>query len=262
MRTLRDSTVFEWFTITVILISALSVGVKSYDVPPVAALSLRFLDWVITLYFLVEIIVRYFSSGGVRAFFSRGWNVFDFLIVAISLIPIDESQHALLARLLRLFRVMRLIYFVPHLRVLVSALLIAVPRMSYVALMMFIIFYVYGAVGNLFFSDINEMLWGDIGVSMLTLFRVATLEDWTDVMYETMEIYPLSWIYYLSFIFFSTFIFLNMMIGVVINVLQEEHTRVDKEHKEAPDNLSNEENLIRIERRLVAIEETLKTRRE
>ena len=199
---------------------------------------------------------------GVRAFFSRGWNVFDFLIVAISLIPIDESQHALLARLLRLFRVMRLIYFVPHLRVLVSALLIAVPRMSYVALMMFIIFYVYGAVGNLFFSDINEMLWGDIGVSMLTLFRVATLEDWTDVMYETMEIYPLSWIYYLSFIFFSTFIFLNMMIGVVINVLQEEHTRVDKEHKEAPDNLSNEENLIRIERRLVAIEETLKTRRE
>ena len=128
--------------------------------------------------------------------------------------------------------------------------------------MMFIIFYVYGAVGNLFFSDINEMLWGDIGVSMLTLFRVATLEDWTDVMYETMEIYPLSWIYYLSFIFFSTFIFLNMMIGVVINVLQEEHTRVDKEHKEAPDNLSNEENLIRIERRLVAIEETLKTRRE
>ena len=114
----------------------------------------------------------------------------------------------------------------------------------------------------MFFSDINEMLWGDIGVSMLTLFRVATLEDWTDVMYETMEIYPLSWIYYLSFIFFSTFIFLNMMIGVVINVLQEEHTRVDKEHKEAPDNLSNEENLIRIERRLVAIEETLKTRRE
>ena len=78
LRTLRDSTVFEWFTITVILISALSVGVKSYDVPPVAALSLRFLDWVITLYFLVEIIVRYFSSGGVRAFFSRGWNVFDF----------------------------------------------------------------------------------------------------------------------------------------------------------------------------------------
>ena len=62
---------------------------------------------------------------------------------------------------------------------------------------------------------------GDIGVSMLTLFRVATLEDWTDVMYETMEIYPLSWIYYLSFIFFSTFIFLNMMIGVVINVLQK-----------------------------------------
>ncbi len=262
LRRVRDSKAFEWFTITVILFSALSVGVKSYDTSPVVALSLRVLDWVITLYFLLEIIVRYFASGGVRAFFGRGWNIFDFCIVVASLIPVDESQHALLARLLRLFRVMRLIYFVPHLRVLVTALLIAMPRMSYVVLMMFIIFYIYGAAGNLFFSEINEVLWGDIGISMLTLFRVATLEDWTDVMYETMKVYPLSWTYYLSFIFFSAFVFLNMMIGVVINVLQDEHARSNEALRVEPDNLNNEESLMRIERRLSAIEEALKTPRE
>ena len=128
------------------------MGVKSYDVPPVAALSLRFFGLGDNaVFFWLKLLCAIFRPVGCGRFFSRGWNVFDFLIVAISLIPIDESQHALLARLLRLFRVMRLIYFVPHLRVLVSALLIAVPRMSYVALMMFIIFYVYGAVGNLFF---------------------------------------------------------------------------------------------------------------
>ena len=69
------------------------------------------------------------------------------------------------------------------------------------------------------------MLWGDIAVSLLTLFRVMTFEDWTDVMYETMAVYPLSWVFYLSFIFFTAFAFLNMVIGIVVNVLDQEQAR-------------------------------------
>ena len=69
------------------------------------------------------------------------------------------------------------------------------------------------------------MLWGDISVAMLTLFRVMTFEDWTDVMYETMAVYPYSWAYYLSFIFLTAFAFLNMVIGIVVNVLEEEHQK-------------------------------------
>jgi len=64
---------------------------------------------------------------------------------------------------------------------------------------------------------------------MLTLFRVATFEDWTDVMYETMEVYPFSWIFYLTFIFIVAFVFLNMMIGIVLEVLQREHEKFDRE---------------------------------
>ena len=88
---------------------------------------------------------------------------------------------------------------------------------------MFIIFYIYGATGSLFFSDINETLWGDVSIAMLTLFRVATFEDWTDVMYETMEVYPLSWLFYLSFIFLTAFVFLNMMVGTILEVMTAEH---------------------------------------
>jgi voltage-gated sodium channel len=102
------------------------------------------------------------------------------------------------------------------------------PQLGYVALMMFIIFYIYAAMGSTFFAGINEDLWGDIAISMLTLFRVMTFEDWTDVMYQTMEIYPVSWMYYLSFIFLSAFAFLNMIIGIVVNVLEEEHQRQAK----------------------------------
>ena len=87
---------------------------------------------------------------------------------------------------------------------------------------MFIIFYIYAAMGSLFFSKVNSELWGDVAISMLTLFRVATFEDWTDVMYETMTAYPLSWIFYLTFIFLTAFVFLNMMIGAILEVMSEE----------------------------------------
>jgi voltage-gated sodium channel len=94
---------------------------------------------------------------------------------------------------------------------------------------MFIIFYVYAAIGATLFAAINPDLWGDVAVSMLTLFRVMTFEDWTDVMYETMTVYSLSWIYYLSFIFLTAFAFLNMVIGIGVNVMNEEHERILKE---------------------------------
>ena len=90
---------------------------------------------------------------------------------------------------------------------------------------MFVIFYIYAAIGSILFDDINEVLWGDVSISMLTLFRVATFEDWTDVMYETMAVYPISWIFYLSFIFLTAFIFLNMMVGTILEVMSEEHER-------------------------------------
>jgi voltage-gated sodium channel len=87
---------------------------------------------------------------------------------------------------------------------------------------MFIFFYIYGAFGATVFAEINTFLWGDILKSMLTLFRVMTFEDWTDVMYEVMEVYPLAWIYFLTFIFFSAFAFLNMLIGIVVDVVNKE----------------------------------------
>jgi voltage-gated sodium channel len=143
-------------------------------------------------------------------------------VVIGSLIPLDNSEAILLGRLLRVFRVLRLVSVVPELRFLINSLLKAIPRMGYIALLMFIIFYIYAAMGSLFFNKVNENLWGDVAISMLTLFRVATFEDWTDVMYQTMEFYPLSWIFFLTFIFLTAFVFLNMMIGAILEVMSEE----------------------------------------
>ena len=229
---INENRFFQFFIITVIILSALLIGAKTYDIDPTYLAILTYLDIAITYLFLFEIIIRFIAEGHNWSFFKKGWNVFDTLIVAASLIPIDDSEMVLLARLIRVFRVLRLISIIPELRILISALIKALPPMGYVLLLMFIMFYIYAAVGSFLFEGINKTLWGDIAVAMLTLFRVVTFEDWTDVMYETMEVYPLSWMYYLSFIFLNAFVFLNMMIGIVIERMQAEQNAYNLEHDE------------------------------
>ncbi|HAH81234.1 MAG TPA: ion transporter [Gammaproteobacteria bacterium] len=237
---IRSNKVFELFVVAVILFSAVMIGVNSYALDDRLMQILLILDVAITVFFLFELSIRFLGEPEKRAFFRQGWNVFDTLIVTVSLIPIDESELALLGRLIRIFRVLRMVSIVPELRVLVNSLLRALPQLGYVCLLMFIIFYIYAAIGTSIFASVNPVLWGDIAVSLLTLFRVMTFEDWTDVMYETINAgFGWSWIYYLSFIFLTAFAFLNMIIGIVVKVLEDEHQRERDAHKGAQPNLSD-----------------------
>ena len=230
---LRANKLFETVVIAIIIVSALLIGAKTYEeeVSPFQEW-LLWLDTAVTVFFLVEILIRMAAEPRLRDFFRQGWNVFDFLIVTASLIPLDDSEMVLLARLLRIFRVLRLVSIIPELRLLMVALAKSIPRMGYVALLMFIIFYIYGAIGSFLFANIDEFLWGNIATAMLTLFRIATFEDWTDVMYATQEVYAWSWLYYLTFIFLTAFIFLNMMIGIVLDVMQKESVAIELESGE------------------------------
>jgi len=226
---LHQNKLFEFLVIGIIVFSALITGAKTYDIGTTMADIVIWLDMFITVFFLVEIMIRLVAEPRFFDFFKKGWNIFDFIIVTASLLPIEGNDSVLLARLLRIFRVLRLISVIPELRILISALLKAMPRMGYIVLLMFIIFYIYAAIGSFMFEHINPVLWGNISIAMLTLFRVATFEDWTDVMYETMTEFPLSWMFYLSFIFLTAFVFLNMMIGVILDVMQREHEEYYRE---------------------------------
>lgn len=229
---IRSNKLFEMVVVTIIILSAMMIGATTYDIAPHWMNVLKGFDVAVTIFFLIELLIRMAAEPRLRDFFKKGWNIFDFIIVTASLIPIDESELVLLARLLRIFRMLRLVSMVPEMRILMDALVKAIPRIGYVVLLMFIIFYIYGAIGSFLFEKINPVLWGDISIAMLTLFRVATFEDWTDVMYETMAVFPFSWAFYLSFIFLTAFVFLNMMIGVVLDVMQEEHEKHNREEGE------------------------------
>ncbi len=250
---IRTNKAFELFVVVVIIASALLVGVKTYELEPTSRSLIIWLDLLITIIFVSEITIRFIAEPNKRAFFRNGWNVFDTLVVTISLIPIDNSDLVLVARLVRVFRVLRMISIIPELRMLLASLLKALPQLGYVILLMFIIFYIYAAIGATLFESINPVLWGDIAISMLTLFRVMTFEDWTDVMYETMAVYPLSWAFYLSFIFFTAFAFLNMVIGIVVNVMDAENEKM-RQSQEPP---NQEPSLLEIQQQLQQVERLL-----
>ncbi len=232
--TLRNNKAFELFVVGVILFSAIVVGVKTYDLPSSVLTMVSWLDSFITFIFLAELTIRFAGEENKKHFFKSAWNIFDTIIVVASLIPVEESDMAFVGRLLRIFRVLRMVSIIPELRILLNSLLKALPQLGYVMLLMFIIFYIYAAIGSTLFAQINPELWGDISISLLTLFRVMTFEDWTDVMYETMEVYGLSWSYYLSFIFLTAFAFLNMVIGIVVSVIEKENAIEDASHNTEP----------------------------
>ncbi|MGY5451530.1 ion transporter [Agarivorans sp. MS3-6] len=255
---LKRNKLFELFVISVILVSALLIGAKTYALPPAVVTATIVLDYIITLFFLVEISIRFIAEPNKKRFFNNFWNVFDTLIVLISLVPIDNSELAVIGRLIRVFRVLRMVSVIPELRILLTSLVKSLPQLGYVMLLMFIIFYIYAAIGSTLFEQINPTLWGDIAISMLTLFRIMTFEDWTDVMYETMAVYSFSWSYYLSFIFLSAFAFLNMVIGIVVNVMEQEHSNAAQEKSLAEG--TNEPTLRELQQELAEIKALLKQR--
>jgi len=184
----------------------------------------KLLEWAsdfILLVFILEALMKIIAvAPRFSRYFGSGWNLFDFSVVVLSLVP-STGEFAMIARLARLLRVMRLISTIPELRLIVTTLVRSLPGMMHVVLLMAVIFYIYAVAGFHLYNQHDPELWGTLGLSLLTLFRVVTLEDWTDVMYTAMEMHPLSWMFFVSFVVVGTFVIINLFIAVVLNNLDE-----------------------------------------
>ena len=137
---IRDSKFFTGLVISVIVASAIYAGASSYDIPNQYTIILDYFDYAITVFFLVEILIRIFAEANhpVR-FFKNGWTVFDFIIVVVSLVPVDGAESAFVARLLRIVRVLRIITVVPAFRHIVESLFKSMPRVAFIALLLSLI---------------------------------------------------------------------------------------------------------------------------
>ena len=216
---IRNSKVFSGIVISVIVASAIFAGVSSYDISPQYNVYLDLFDYAITLFFVIEIVIRMISERSLIKFFKDGWNVFDFVIVTISLVPINNVESIFVARLLRIIRVLRIITVVPAFRHIIDSLVKSIPRVGFIALLMFIFMYVWGAIGTMFFGEVDPENWGNIGLALITLVQVATYDDWANIMAQVIDVYPYAWIFFVSFIIINAVILLNMVIGVIVDVM-------------------------------------------
>ncbi len=250
---------FEFGIVALILATAALLGLATS-----AGVVERYGDWidwanrVILGAFIVEAILKMTAlAPRPQRYFRDGWNVFDFTVIVFALIPAAGS-FAMVARLARLMRVMRLISTIKELRVIVGALVRSIPSVANVMMLMGIIVYVYAVVGHQLFSETDPAHWRTLGISLLTLFEVITLEGWAEIMAAAMEEHPLSWLYFVSFVVVGTFVVANLVIAVVINNLDEvklEQLRDLQEPPSAQELLrelrATQESLRRLEERLM-----------
>ena len=216
---IKENSLFKGLVICIIILSALLLGTATYDLSPQVVSAIIFLDYFITIFFCVEILIRFAAEKNKKEFFQDGWNVFDTIIVTVSLIPAGES--ALLLRLIRIFRVLRLISFIPELKLLIEALIQSLSKLAYVCLLLFIILYIYAVFGSMAFGEADPEIWSDLGMALITLVQVLTLSSWEQVMLPLQEQISWSWIYFYSFIALGSITVLNLIIAVLVNVMSD-----------------------------------------
>ncbi len=222
VESLRDSRWFSNLTTFIIIVYASILGFKTLGSMSTAYENVWYIiDYAVNLYFIFEITVKMIAEKRIINFFKNKWNLFDFIIIVITLLPLESSGYAAVARLMRVFKILRLFTARPELKSILDMLIKAIPSIIDIVILMFIIFYIYAIIGSFIFVDLPSGLWKDFLVAMLTLFRILTFEDWTDVMYEAMEVHPWAWIYFVSFIIIAAFVFFNLFVAVIIGEMQK-----------------------------------------
>lgn len=236
----------KWFRaviIALILLSAILVGIETYaSVAGPHREFLHFIDYLIVWCFVGEIVLKIAAHGRRPLdYFRDPWNVFDFVIVAVCLLPIADTHFVAVLRIARILRVLRMITYMPKLRLLIGALLKSIPSMGYVILLLSLLFYIYGILGSFMFGKGDPAHFGNLHLSLITLFKVLTLEGWTEILnvhlytgdpgrgvpVEITSVWPL--LYFISFILIGAMIIMNLFIGVIMNSMEESQRELEQQ---------------------------------
>ena len=223
---IKDSSIFQIVVTIVILLSSVIVGIGTYDFTDgVFLTSLAAMDLFITVFFVIEILIRFFAEKRKVDFFKDGWNIFDTVIVVSSLVP-TAGTSVMVLRLLRLARLLRVISFIPELRFVIEALIESLKKSVYVLILIFILLYIYAVAGVILFESVEGGRFEELGEALLALVQIMTLSSWETLMLPITEIYPYGWIYFVSFVVFSSIIVLNLFVAILVDVVAERRKRL------------------------------------
>jgi voltage-gated sodium channel len=210
------------FILGVIMVNAVSLGLETSAAARASfGDTLLLIDMVCLAIYCIEIALKLIAYRG--SFFRNGWNLFDFGIVAVSLLSMGGAFAVM--RALRILRVLRAVSIVPSLRRVVEGLINALPGMASVFALMSLIFYVASVMATKLFGADFPQWFGTIGLSAYSLFQIMTLESWSmGIVRPVMEIHPWAWAFFVPFILVTTFAVVNLVVGLVVNSMQEAHS--------------------------------------
>ncbi|MDX1455499.1 MAG: ion transporter [Gammaproteobacteria bacterium] len=221
-----ESPLVQNFIIAVIVFNAITLGLETSPwMQERFGSVLHALDRLILGIFVVEILVKLFAYR--LRFFVSGWNLFDFFIVAISLVP--GSGPLSILRSLRILRVLRLLSSIKRLRMIIESLLAAIPSIGWIMLLLGMVFYIFAVMGTQMFGEAFPAWFGSVGASLYTLFQVMTLESWSmGIARPVMQEFAYAWLYFVPFILISAFTILNVFIGIIVNTMQALHAEEEE----------------------------------
>ena len=219
------------FIIGVIVINANLLGMEtSQTLMHQAGGLITTLDMICLVIFVIELALKLFALG--PRFFRNGWNIFDFLIVGVSLMPGAQSLSVL--RALRIMRLLRVISAAPRLQRVVEGFITALPGMGSVFLLMAMIFYIGSVMATKLFAESFPQWFGSLGQSAYSLFQIMTLESWSmGIVRPVMEVYPYAWGFFVPFIMMTTFAVVNLLVGLIVNSMQDAHGAEESERTDA-----------------------------
>jgi len=207
--------------IVFIVVNAITLGLETNSaIMDAAGVLLLGLDRIILSIFVLELAAKLIVYR--TRFHKDPWNVFDFFVVGVALVPAAGSLSVL--RALRILRVLRLVSAVPSMRRVVGALLHAIPGMGSIIALLALIFYVFSVVATNLFGVAFPEWFGSVGASAYSLFQIMTLESWSmGIVRPVMEVFPYAWAFFIPFILVTTFTVLNLFIGIVVDAMQSQH---------------------------------------
>ncbi|SFK09795.1 voltage-gated sodium channel [Pseudovibrio ascidiaceicola] len=223
LRSIIESRQWEFTIISIIALNAIVLGLDTSQML-IAQYGhiLRFLDEAILVIFVVELTLRIIAFG--PGFFRGPWNLFDFFIITIAVIP--ATGPATILRSLRILRILRLISVVPSLRSVIGGLILALPGMGSIVLLMALVFYVFSVMATRLYGLVFPEWFGSIGASAYSLFQIMTLESWSmGIVRPVMEVFPNAWLFFIPFILCTAFTVLNLFIGIIVAAMQQEHDK-------------------------------------
>ena len=227
--TIVESRSFQLFVAAVICINAITIGCETLDVPDGMSLLLSIFDLACLGVYIVEAYLKISAYG--NAYFQDGWNIFDFLIVVVSVLVLLLSALAIavqipvqVLRTIRLFRVVRLFKLLSifrKLRVIVEAIGRSIPAVLWTCLLLLIVLYVFDVIGVFVFSAEFPAYFDDLATGMFTMFQIVTLEGWPDIARPIIEAHPLAWLYFVPLVILTAFIMLNIILGIILETIDE-----------------------------------------